>query len=61
MNIHPAPATLGVPTFIDLMISESSVETKNLYRNGLSAVEKLSQKEFGGGFATSNRSNKSHF
>ena len=48
----PGASDAGVPAFIDLMISESSVETKNLYRNGLSAVEKLSQKEFGGGFAT---------
>ena len=40
----------GVPTFIDLMVSEASVETKNLWRNGLAAIEKLSQKEFGSSF-----------
>ena len=40
----------GVPAFIDVMVSESSVETKNLWRNGLAAVERLSQKEFGKSF-----------
>jgi hypothetical protein len=40
----------GVPAFIDLMVSESSVETKNLWRNGLAAIEKLSQTEFGSSF-----------
>jgi hypothetical protein len=40
----------GVPAFIDLMVSESSVETKNLWRNGLAAIEQLSQKEFRSSF-----------
>ena len=40
----------GVPDFIDMMVSEASVETKNLWRNGLAAVERLSQKEFGTSF-----------
>lgn len=47
----PGANEAGVPAFIDLMISESSVETKNLWRNGLTAVERLSQKEFGSSFS----------
>src|SRR6476659_445345 len=31
----------GVPAFVDLMVSESSVETKRLWRNGLAAVDQL--------------------
>jgi gluconate 2-dehydrogenase gamma chain len=46
----PGAREAGVPAFIDLMISESSVETKNLWRNGLAAVERLSQKEFSSSF-----------
>ena len=42
----------GVPAFIDLMVSESSVETKNLWRNGLVAVDQLSKKEFGNTFGS---------
>ena len=40
------------PAFIDLMVSESSVETKNLWRNGLAAIDQLCNKEFGNTFAT---------
>jgi len=40
----PGAKEAGVPAFIDLMVSESSVETKNLWRNGLAAIDRLSQK-----------------
>jgi len=48
----PGAKDAGVPAFIDLMISESSVETKNLWRNGLVAVDQLCKKEFGNSFGT---------
>jgi len=43
----PGAKDAGVPVFIDLMVSESSVETKNLWRNGLAAIDQLCNKEFG--------------
>jgi len=46
----PGAKDAGVPAFIDLMVSESSVETKNLWRNGLAAIDKLCKKEFGNTF-----------
>ena len=48
----PGAKDAGVPAFIDLMVSESSVETKNLWRNGLVAIDQLSKKEFGNTFGT---------
>jgi len=48
----PGAKDAGVPAFIDLMVSESSVETKNLWRNGLAAIDQLCNKEFGNTFAT---------
>jgi len=36
--------------FIDLMVSESPAETKTLWREGIAAVEKMSQKMFSKGF-----------
>lgn len=48
----PGAKEAGVPAFIDLMVSESSVETKNLWRNGLAAIDELSKKEFGNTFGT---------
>ena len=46
----PGAKDAGVPAFIDLMVSESSVETKNLWRNGLAAIDELCMKEFGNTF-----------
>src|SRR5437870_4203899 len=43
----PGAKDAGVPEFIDLMVNESTLETKSLWRNGLAAVDKLSQKQFG--------------
>src|SRR6185436_1328624 len=48
----PGAKDAGVPAFIDLMVSESSVETKNLWRQGLAAIDELCRKEFGNPFAT---------
>ena len=48
----PGAKDAGVPAFIDLMVSESSVETKNLWRNGLAAIDQLCNKEFGHPFGT---------
>jgi len=48
----PGAKDAGVPAFIDLMVSESSVETKNLWHNGLAAIDEFCKKEFGNTFAT---------
>jgi len=48
----PGAKDAGVPAFIDLMVSESSVETKNLWRKGLVAVDQLCKKEFGTTFGS---------
>jgi len=48
----PGAKDAGVPVFIDLMVSESSVETKNLWRNGLAAIDELCKKEFGNTFGS---------
>ena len=48
----PGAKDAGVPAFIDLMVSESSVETKNLWRKGLAAIDELCKKEFGNTFGT---------
>ncbi len=39
----PGAIAAEVPQFIDLMISESPVETKKLWADGLAAMDKLSQ------------------
>jgi len=46
----PGAKAAGVPAFIDLMVSESSQETKTLWRDGLSAVERMSREKFNAGF-----------
>src|SRR6476659_4863822 len=48
----PGAKDAGVPAFIDLMVSESSVETRNLWRNGLAAIDELCKKEFGNTFGS---------
>ena len=47
----PGAKDAAVPAFIDLMVSKASVETKNLWRNGLAAIDELCKKEFGNTFA----------
>lgn len=42
----PGAKAAEVPAFIDLMVSESPAETKTLWRDGLSAMDKLSQAKF---------------
>lgn len=39
----PGARAAGVSTFIDLMISESPVEIKTLWRHGLAAIDRLSE------------------
>lgn len=46
----PGARAAGVPAFIDLMVSESSQETKTLWRDGLAALEKRSREKFSAGF-----------
>ena len=46
----PGAKEAGVPAFIDLMVSESSQETKTLWRDGLAAVERVSRAKFSAGF-----------
>ena len=48
----PGAKDAGVPAFVDLMVSESSVETKNLWRNGLATIDQLCTKDFGNTFNT---------
>lgn len=42
----PGAKAADVPAFIDLMVSESPEETKTLWRDGLAAMDKLSQAKF---------------
>jgi Gluconate 2-dehydrogenase subunit 3 len=42
----PGAKAGGVPVFIDLMVSESPYEVKALWRDGLAAVERMSQQKF---------------
>jgi hypothetical protein len=46
----PGAKAAGVPAFIDLMVSESSQETRTLWRDGLAAVERMSREKFSAGF-----------
>jgi len=45
MSIHRRQAA-GVTDFIDLMVSESSNETRALWREGLAAVDRMSEQSF---------------
>ena len=47
----PGANAAGVPAFIDQMVGESSAETQALWRNGLAAIERLCEKEFGKEFS----------
>jgi gluconate 2-dehydrogenase gamma chain len=42
----PGAAAAGVNEFIDLMVSQSSDEVKTLWREGLTAIDKMCQKKF---------------
>ena len=50
----PGTDDAGVPAFIDLMVSESSSEVKRVWREGLIAIDKLSQERFSTAFITAN-------
>ena len=42
----PGARAAGVSAFIDLMVNESSNETKTLWRDGLAAVDRISESRF---------------
>jgi Gluconate 2-dehydrogenase subunit 3 len=42
----PGAIAAEVPEFTDLMVSESPAETKNLWTNGLAAIEKMSKEKY---------------
>jgi hypothetical protein len=46
----PGATAAGVSDFIDLMVNESSNETKALWREGLAAVDKMSELKFSAAF-----------
>ena len=46
----PGARAAGVADFIDLMVNESSNETKALWREGLAAVDRMSQQKFSAAF-----------
>ena len=46
----PGASAAGVSGFIDLMVSESSNETKALWRDGLAAVDRMSELKFSAAF-----------
>lgn len=50
----PGTEAADVPAFIDLMISESSAEVKRFWREGLLAIDKLSEERFSTVFITAN-------
>ncbi|MCM3902648.1 MAG: gluconate 2-dehydrogenase subunit 3 family protein [Pyrinomonadaceae bacterium] len=47
----PGARAAGVPGFIDLMVSESSNEVKALWRDGLMAVDRMSELQFSAPFS----------
>ncbi len=42
----PGAAAAGVSDFIDQMVSQSSEETKTLWRDGLAGIDRMSQEKF---------------
>jgi gluconate 2-dehydrogenase gamma chain len=53
----PGAGAAGVSVFIDLMVSESSNETRALWRDGLAAVDTMSELQFSAAF---NRAGQEH-
>src|SRR5450432_403969 len=53
----PGARAAGVSGFIDLMVNESSNEIKALWRDGLAAVDRLSELQFSAAF---NRAGQEH-
>ena len=51
----PGASAAGVSGFIDLMVSESSNETKALWRDGLAAVDRMSERQFSAAFNRANQ------
>jgi len=50
----PGAIKAEVPEFIDLMISESSAETKKLWTDGLAAIDNMSRKKYQAEFNKAN-------
>jgi|SRR6185503_2227203 len=50
----PGAEAADVPAFIDLMVSESSAEVKRLWKEGLVAIDKMSQEKFSTAFINAN-------
>ncbi len=46
----PGAKAAGVSSFIDLMVSESPNETKALWRDGIAAVDRMSERQFSAAF-----------
>src|SRR5258705_3070456 len=46
----PGASAAGVSGFIDLMVNESSNEIKALWRDGLAAVDRMSERQFSAAF-----------
>src|SRR5213596_911208 len=46
----PGAKAAGVSDFIDLIVNESSNETKALWRDGLAAVDRMSEQKFSAAF-----------
>src|SRR6267378_4478818 len=46
----PGARAAGVPGFVDLMVNESPNETKALWREGLAAVDRMSELQFSSAF-----------
>jgi len=53
----PGAKAAGVSDFIDLIVNESSNETKALWRDGLAAVNRMSEQKFSAAF---NQANQEH-
>lgn len=47
----PGALAANVPAFIDMMVNESPLEVKNVWRQGIAILEAMSRKKFSVGFA----------
>lgn len=54
MNGMPGALEAGAPEFLDFLIGASAADRKQLYKNGLDALQTQAQKKFGKAFADLN-------